>query len=69
MKAMTKSEERRANGEERLLSQRMQIRHQIVELLLRKLLLETRHLRSPQQDDVRDAVVVCRHAVLHERVS
>ena len=44
----------------------MQIRHQIVQLLLGQLLLEGRHLGTAQQDDVGNPIVVGGNAVLHE---
>src|ERR1022692_2956131 len=44
----------------------MQIRHQVVQLLLSQLLLEGRHLGAAQQDDVGDPVVVGGNAIFHE---
>jgi len=42
-------------------SQRVQIRQQIVNLLLTEDLGEARHLVAPQTHDVRDPIVICRH--------
>jgi len=47
-------------------SERMQVRHQIIELLLGKLILKSGHLGPAQYDDVGDALVIGRHSVLHE---
>ncbi len=44
----------------------MQVGHQIVELLLRELLLERRHLRAAKQDDVCHPLVICRYTTCHE---
>src|ERR1700685_2593889 len=45
---------------------RMQIRHQLVHLLLAELVLECRHLRPAEQDDVQHAIVIRGHSVVHE---
>src|SRR5271157_3290167 len=56
-----------ANSEKRRASQRVQIRHQPLELLRRQLLLEAWHLGAAEQDDVGYAIVVRRHAIFHVR--
>ena len=60
---MTNSEKRTAN---RGFSQRMQVDHQIVQLLPRQLLLEGWHLGAAQEDDVRNPIVVGGNAIFHE---
>ena len=44
----------------------MQIRHQIVELLLGKFLLKGRHFGAADLDDVGHAIVIRRHSIRHE---
>src|SRR5664280_351779 len=60
---MAKSEERTANSG---FSQRMQVGHQIVQLLPRQLLLEGWHFGAAHDDDVCDPIVVGGNSIFHE---
>ena len=46
----------------------MQIRHQVVQLLLRQLLLKGGHLGAAHENDVGNSVVVGGDSTLHERL-
>ena len=44
----------------------MQIRHQLIDLLLRELVLEAGHLGTAEQDDIQHTIIVGRNAAGHE---